>query len=86
MADLSTAFIPMIDLDSTNTPNACGMERKIQIFKSFAEADEADKKYYHSLTPAQRIQISLMLRDRYRPYGDERTEKFVRVCRIVKTL
>jgi len=44
MADLSTAFIPMIDLDSTNTPNACGMERKIQIFKSFAEADEADKK------------------------------------------
>jgi hypothetical protein len=51
------------------------MERKIQILKSFAEAEEADKKYYQSLTPEQRIQILLILRDRYRPYGDERTEK-----------
>ena len=72
----------MIDLDSTNTPNACGMERKVQIFKSFAEAKEADKKYYHSLTPAQRIQILLLLRYQY--YGDELNNKFVRVCRIVK--
>ena len=74
----------MSDPDYTNTHNSCGMERKIQIFSSFAEAEEADKKYYHSLTPAHRIQILLILRDRYRPYGDERTEKFVRVCRIVK--
>ena len=74
----------MIELDSSNTHNPCGMERKIQIFKSFAEAKEADKKYYHSLTPAQRIEIMLRLRNQYRPYGDELTEKFVRVLSIVK--
>ena len=60
------------------------MERKVQIYKSFAEAKEADKKYYHSLTPAQRIGIMLRLRNQYRPYGDDRTENFVRVLSIVK--
>ena len=60
------------------------MERKIEIYKSFAEAKEADKKYYHSLTPAQRIDIVLRLRNQYRPYGAEHTEKFVRVLSIVK--
>ena len=74
----------MFDPDCTNMQNPCGMERKIQLYKSFAEAKEANKKYYQSLTPAQRIQILLILRDRYRPYGDELTKKFVRVCRIVK--
>lgn len=72
----------MLDPDCTNTHNPCGMERKVQIFKSFAKAKEADKKYYHSLTPAQRIQILLLLRYQY--YGDEINNKFVRVCRIVK--
>jgi hypothetical protein len=60
------------------------MERKVRIFKSFAEAEEADRKYYKSLTPVQRIEILLRLRAQYRPYGDELSEKFVRVCRIVK--
>lgn len=74
----------MSDPDTTNTQNSCGMERKIQIYKFFAEAQEADKKYQQSLTPEQRIQILLTLRKLYRPYGDELTDKFVRVCRIVK--
>jgi len=39
------------------------MEKPVQIFKSFAEAEEADRKYYQSLTPAQRIQILLLLRN-----------------------
>ena len=60
------------------------MERKIEIYKSSPEAKEADKKYYHSLTPAQRIDIVLRLRNQYRPYGGERTENFVRVLSIVK--
>ena len=66
----------MFDPDCTNTHNPCGLERKVQIFKSFAEAKEADKKYYHSLTPAQRIEIMLRL--------NKNTEKFVRVLSIVK--
>ena len=60
------------------------MERKVKIYKSFAEAEEADKKYYHSLTPSQRIDLVLRLRNQYRPYGDERSENFVRVWSIVK--
>jgi len=64
--------------------NVCALERKIQIFKSHAEAEAADRRYYQSLTPAQRIDILLMLREQYRPYGDELSQKFVRVCRIIK--
>jgi len=60
------------------------VEKPIKIFRSFAEAEEADKEFYNSLTPADRIQILLLLRDRYRPYGDELTETFIRVCRVIK--
>jgi len=51
----SESAILMSDPDCANTNNSYGMERKVQIYKSFAEAKEADKKYYHSLTPAQRM-------------------------------
>jgi hypothetical protein len=33
------------------------MEKRIQFYKSSAEAEEADKKFYQSLTPAERIEI-----------------------------
>src|ERR1043165_4917712 len=81
---IGLGLVRMLDSEDIDAETPCCMERKIQIFKSFAEAKEADKQYYHSLTPAQRIQILLILRDRYRPYGDKRTETFVKVCRIVK--
>ena len=68
----------------TADENVCGLERKVEIFKSLDEAKDADKKYYQSLTPAQRIDILLRLREQYRPYGDELSQKFVRVCRIRK--
>lgn len=54
------------------------------VFSSFAEAEEADRKYYKSLTPNQRIACLLMLRDQYRPYSNELTEGFKRVYRIIK--
>lgn len=59
------------------------MEKRIQVFKTFAEAEEADKKFYQSLTPAQRIEILLILRDRYRS-PDEPRGRLKRVCRIIK--
>ena len=74
--------ILMFDPNCTNTHNPCGMERKVEIYKSFVEAKQADKKYYHSLTPAQRIDIVLRLQKLH--YGDELTNKFVRVLSIVK--
>jgi hypothetical protein len=57
------------------------MEKTVQIFKSFAEAEEADRKYYQSLTPAQRIQILLLLRSLYHPHNDGRLK---RIYRIIK--
>ena len=60
------------------------MKRTIEVFNSFAEAEEANKEYYRSLSPNQRIALLLVLRDQYRPYPNEVTEGFKRVCRIIK--
>jgi len=57
---------------------------KFAVFSSFEEADAADKEYYRSLSPAQRIEILLTLRDLYSPYDDELTKGFKRVCRIIE--
>jgi hypothetical protein len=59
------------------------MEKTMRFFKSFAEAEEADKKFYQSLTPAQRIEILLILRSRYQS-TDATRERLKRVCRIIK--
>lgn len=55
-----------------------------RVFSSFAEAEAADREYYRSLTPAQRIDIVLLLREQCSPYSDELTKGFERVCRIVE--
>ena len=60
------------------------MERTLRVFKSSAEAEKADNEYYRSLSPAERIEILLALRDQYSPYSDELTEGFERVCRVVE--
>jgi hypothetical protein len=61
------------------------MEKTIRVFKSFEEAEAVDKEYYHSLSPAQRVEILLILRDQYSPYDDELTQGFERVCRITES-
>jgi hypothetical protein len=58
--------------------------RTIRVFHSFEDADKADKADYHSQTPAKRIEGLLILRDQYRPYSNELTEGFKRVCRVIK--
>jgi hypothetical protein len=60
------------------------MEKTVRVFKSFDEAEEADTEYYRSLSPAQRLDILLILRDQYSPYDDELTQGFERVCRIIE--
>lgn len=62
------------------------MERTIRFFKSFAEAEEADKEYYRSLTPAQRIEILLILRNRYQPQKDESRGRLKRVFELLNAL
>ena len=60
------------------------MKKTIEVFKSFAAAEEADKKYYRSLSPDERIALLLILRDQYRPYSNELTEGFKRIYRVIK--
>ena len=60
------------------------MKKSIRIFKSFAEAENADKEYYRALTPAKRIEMLLILRDQYRPYPNDLAKGFKRVYRVIK--
>ena len=57
------------------------MEREIRVFKSHAEAEAADREYYRSLTPEQRLDILLELIERGGGGTQSRCE---RVYRIVK--
>ena len=78
---MKEAAEPIEDPDSTQPR----VDRSaFAVFSSFAEAEEADRKYYRSLTPNQRIANLLILRDQYRPYSNELTEGFKRVYRIIK--
>jgi hypothetical protein len=60
------------------------MEKTVAKFGSFAEADKANKRYYLSLSPAQRMEIFLELLARYRDSIDDAPAGFERVYRIVK--
>ncbi len=57
------------------------MEKVVQKFSSHVEAEEADRKYYASLTPEQRLNILLELVRRGQGDPPPRLE---RVCRIIK--
>ena len=59
------------------------MERKRRLFRSYLEADAAEKEYFQALSPAERIELLLFLRKHCSPYSDELTHSFKRVCRIV---
>ena len=57
-----------------------------RVFSSFAEAEAADREYYHSLSPAQRLEILLLLREQCSPYSDELTKGFERVVELLNGL
>ncbi|MDB6038403.1 MAG: hypothetical protein JWM99_2244 [Verrucomicrobiales bacterium] len=58
------------------------MEREIRVFRSFDESERADRDYYQSLSPAQRMDILLDLINQWQ--GDEASKGFERVYRITK--
>lgn len=63
------------------------MERVVRKFTSFADADLADKLYYLSLTPMERVAITVELNRQWRRGDDgdaESEERLERVYRIVK--
>ena len=58
------------------------MDKVVRVFNSFAEADAADAQADAELTPEQRIQITIELRDRLHP--DAAQQGLARVCRITE--
>ena len=58
------------------------MERSVRLFDSHAEADEADRAYYASLTPQERLDLLLEMVKTYREGFGEAGERLERVCRI----
>jgi hypothetical protein len=60
------------------------MERVIQVFDSFQAAEEADDRYYASLTPQERLDLALEIGKRHREAMGEAGQRFERVCRVVK--
>ena len=57
------------------------MDSTVRIFKSHEEADKADREYYRSLTPQQRLDLLLELVE---TYNDALRQEFERVYRITK--
>lgn len=58
------------------------VEKKVRIFSSFREADDADARDYMAMTPEERIQIVIQLRDLRHP--DAAKQGLARVCRVIK--
>jgi len=58
------------------------MEKVGKKYRSFAEAEQAEKEYYQSLTPEERLDILLDLIKQGTP--DEAFQRLERVYRIVK--
>lgn len=58
------------------------MEKSVQVFSSFQEHDLANARADMRLTPAERIQIVIELRDRQHP--DAAKQGLARICRIIK--
>lgn len=58
------------------------VEKQIQTYKSFDEADKADAARDKALTPKERLNITLELRNRRHP--DAAQQRLARVCRLIK--
>ncbi|HUP60811.1 MAG TPA: hypothetical protein VNA69_10375 [Thermoanaerobaculia bacterium] len=60
------------------------MERVVQIFRSFEDAEQADDQFYADLTPEERLDILLELVERHRRALGEAASRFERVHRVVE--
>ena len=54
-------------------------EEQVRVFNSFKDADDADRAFYRSLTPEQRLDILLQLIAQHGP-----VKRLERVYKIVK--
>lgn len=58
------------------------MEKVARIFDNFEEAEAADREDRARMTPEQRVEVFLQLRERSNP--DAFTKGFARVCRVLE--
>jgi len=58
------------------------VEKKVRIFTSFEEADEADARDDASMSAQQRLNRLIQLRDERHP--DAAEQRLARVCRVVE--
>jgi hypothetical protein len=58
------------------------VEKKVGIFASLEEADEADARDDAAMSPEERLNILIELRDRRHPEAAE--QRMTRVCRIIE--
>jgi hypothetical protein len=58
------------------------VEKIVQVFRSFEEADRADARFDAALSPQERLRILIELRDMRHP--DAAEQRLARVCRVVK--
>lgn len=60
------------------------MEKVVRKFASFQEAEQADRDYYRSLTPEERLEIAFELWWRYYCPGEQNPPRLERVCRVIQ--
>ena len=70
----------------SRTPRYTGraMDKVLQVFHSFDDADHADEAYYADLTPQERVDILLDLVASYRESLGEAAARFERVYRVIE--
>lgn len=60
------------------------VERVVQVFSSFEEADQADLDFYASLSPKERVDMLLDLVNRYRESLGEAASRLERIHRVTE--
>ena len=58
------------------------VEKKVRVFASFEEADEADARDDAAMSPEERLKILIGLRESRHP--DAAEQRLARVCRITE--
>lgn len=58
------------------------MENKVAKFRTHADAERADRDFYHSLTPQERLNILLELVERGNADAPRRLDRVHRVTRL----
>jgi hypothetical protein len=58
------------------------MQQTVRVFHSFADSEKAEREYYASLSPEQRLDILLDLIARLHPHETE--QRLERVYRVIK--